>query len=146
MRRAAPKRGMTKRSRTSDRAGNARRGALIIALTGDLGAGKTTFVQGFLKGLGAKGRAASPTFVIMRRHAIPGRKGGAYHIDAYRLKKPADLAALGFDGIAADPGNIILIEWAEKIRKILPRRAAWIRFRHGENPHERGISGGVLHS
>ena len=67
-------------------------GATVLALQGDLGAGKTTFTQGFARGLGIKRRTASPTFIIMRRFAIPAMRGkkqfkNFYHIDAYRFKK-----------------------------------------------------------
>src|SRR5579864_2248672 len=79
-------------------------GAIVLALKGDLGAGKTTFVQGFFRGLGLKKRTPSPTFVIMRRHALPNHKTflNIFHIDAYRLKKAADLQALGMENIFND--------------------------------------------
>ena len=81
-----------------------RRAALVVALQGDLGAGKTTFVQGFLKGLGIKKRATSPTFVIMRRYKIPHPPSAIrhlflHHMDAYRLRKPEDVTPLGFEKI-----------------------------------------------
>ena len=122
--------------------------AAVFALSGGLGAGKTTFVKGFLAGLGARGRAASPTFVIVRRHPLrvsSGRRAtrprtqNAYHIDAYRLKTPGDLAALGFDRILAG-GGAVLIEWAEKVKKLLPKGAVWVSFKHGEKENERRIS------
>lgn len=119
-----------------------RRGATVFALQGDLGAGKTTFVQGFFKGLGLKKRAPSPTFIIMRRHALRGHAGrpatfkNVFHIDAYRLKKAKDLAALDFQEIADDPQNIILIEWADRARGILPKGATWLVFAHGTRGRE----------
>jgi len=118
----------------------ASRGALIFALAGELGSGKTTFVQGFFRGLGLK-RAASPTFIIMRRTALKSRKfKNVFHVDAYRIKKPKELSALGFRDILENPQNIVLIEWAEKIKNILPKRAFWLRFRHGKKENERKIS------
>jgi len=115
-------------------------GALIVALRGDLGAGKTTFVQGFFYGLGLKKRAPSPTFVIMRRHAIRSKKfANVFHLDLYRLKKASDLRVLGFKEILADPRNIILIEWAERARRVLPKTTIWLRFGHGKKENERHI-------
>jgi len=124
------------------------KGAAVIALQGNLGAGKTTFTQGFARGLGIKRRMASPTFIIMRRFAIPrGKKTRAtapfknlYHIDAYRLKKIDSLEPLGLKEIFADPTSLILIEWPEKIKKALPRKTAWLKFAHGKKENERIIT------
>lgn len=90
--------------------------------------------------MGLKKNAPSPTFVIMRRHALKGRRN-LFHIDAYRLKKAADLEALDFGKIVADPANIILIEWADRAKKIMPKGTKWIRFAHGPREHERIIKG-----
>jgi len=95
---------------------------LIIALEGDLGSGKTTFTQGLLRGLDAKGPYTSPTFVIMKKY-----KNNIYHFDAYRANDKAILN-LGWEEIVADPKNIIIIEWADRIKKIIPKTALWIRF------------------
>lgn len=121
--------------------------ATVFALQGELGAGKTTFVQGFLKGLGSKKRATSPTFVLMRRHALAaGRTGGqkrfknVFHIDAYRLKKPEHMAALTLDVILNEPGNILLIEWPEQAKKFLPKNVVWIKFKYGKRENERIIA------
>jgi tRNA threonylcarbamoyladenosine biosynthesis protein TsaE len=116
-------------------------GATVFALQGELGAGKTTFTQGFLKGLGSKKRVTSPTFVLMRRHSVVNKKiKNIFHIDAYRLKKPEHLAALDLDGILNEPRNIILIEWPEQAKKFLPKNTTWIRFKYGKKENERGIS------
>jgi tRNA threonylcarbamoyladenosine biosynthesis protein TsaE len=98
------------------------KGALIFGLIGELGAGKTTFIQAFAKGLKIKGRLTSPTFVLMKRYK------NLYHIDCYRIKNPKDILDLDFREIISDPQNIIMIEWAEKIKKILPRGTIWIKF------------------
>jgi tRNA threonylcarbamoyladenosine biosynthesis protein TsaE len=120
--------------------------AIVIALQGDLGAGKTTFTQGFIKGLGVKQRVISPTFVIMKRFKVAGsaasKKMGfknVYHIDAYRIKKPDALEVFGLKEIFADPANIVLIEWPEKIKKILPKTAVWLKFEHAKKENERTI-------
>lgn len=116
-----------------------REGALTLALQGDLGAGKTTFVQGFFKGLGIKTRAVSPTFIIFRKHKIPGGKKFkfVYHMDAYRLKNEAELNPLGFDEIINNPANILLVEWADNIKKAIPKNAGWIILDHGKNQGHR---------
>ncbi len=117
------------------------RGAIIIALQGDLGAGKTTFTQGFARGLGIKRRLISPTFVIMRRYAIPTTQKfkHLYHIDAYRLKNPDGLETLGLKAIFSDSMAIVLVEWPENIKKVIPGNAMQINFAHGKNEHERMI-------
>jgi len=123
--------------------------AYVLALAGELGAGKTTFVQGFFKGLGIKVRATSPTFIIFRRHSIPsyashGSKVISYksvfHMDAYRLSGDKDLAPLGFEEIINDPKNILLVEWAGNIRNALPGETKWIEFSHGKKASERVLT------
>ncbi len=93
----------------------------IVCLYGDLGAGKTTLVQGIAKGLGIKKRLVSPTFILMRRY------GRLHHIDLYRLEDPAEIKALGLDELWQDPANILLIEWPEKIVNTLPRQRREVR-------------------
>ncbi|MBI2196410.1 tRNA (adenosine(37)-N6)-threonylcarbamoyltransferase complex ATPase subunit type 1 TsaE [Candidatus Daviesbacteria bacterium] len=105
----------------------------VFALTGELGAGKTIFVQGFAKGLGIKDKIISPTFVLIRQHTIPFSRKILYHIDLYRLDKAADLKNLGLLEIWSDPNNIVLIEWAERIKDFLPLDAVKINIRKGEN-------------
>ena len=110
----------------------------IFALVGDLGAGKTTFVQAFLKALGVKGRVMSPTFVIMRSYKLKdGRK--AYHLDGYRIKKDKEFIDLGFKELIKDSNNIILIEWADRVKKLLPPGTIWLKFEHSKNSRERVI-------
>ncbi|MFH1575769.1 MAG: tRNA (adenosine(37)-N6)-threonylcarbamoyltransferase complex ATPase subunit type 1 TsaE [Candidatus Nealsonbacteria bacterium] len=96
--------------------------AIVVGLRGDLGGGKTTFLQGFTKGLGIKEKVLSPTFIIMRR------RGNFYHIDAYRLQGTRDLLKLGFKKNLADPKNVVVVEWADKIKKIMPSHTVWIDF------------------
>lgn len=121
-------------------------GAAIIALHGDLGAGKTTFVQGFMKALGVKNHITSPTFLIVRKYEIstPLKVGlthyhHAYHLDLYRIQNPKELSDLGFKKILQDSRAIILIEWPERAKKALPENAIWINFEHGKNEKERII-------
>jgi tRNA threonylcarbamoyladenosine biosynthesis protein TsaE len=103
--------------------------AVVIGLKGDLGGGKTTFTQGFAKGLGIKDKILSPTFVILKRFQIKSKQfKNFYHIDCYRLKDEKDLLELGFEEVISDPENIVLIEWPEKIKKILPKDTIIIEF------------------
>jgi tRNA threonylcarbamoyladenosine biosynthesis protein TsaE len=103
--------------------------AIIIALEGELGSGKTTFLQGFAKGLGIKDKILSPTFVLMKKYQIPNTKYQFYHIDCYRIKKPKELLTLGFEEIISNPKNIVAIEWAEKVAKLLPKENIVLDFR-----------------
>lgn len=94
----------------------------VVALYGNLGAGKTTFVQGLAKGLGIKKRIISPTFVIVRTYRILNNKSGIrnlYHIDLYRLENEKELQELGLGEILNDKNAIIAIEWAEKLGSLL---------------------------
>jgi len=105
--------------------------ALVLGLEGDLGGGKTTFLQGFARGMGIKQRIVSPTFVIMRRYKIQDTKYKIqkfYHIDCYRIKKPKEILDLGFEEIISDPQNIVAVEWVDKIRRIMPKNTIWIKF------------------
>jgi len=103
--------------------------AIVIGLEGGLGGGKTSFVQGFAKGLGVKEKILSPTFVIMKRFAIQNlRFINLYHFDCYRIEKPSELLELGFKKIIQNPNNIVIIEWADKVKKLLPPDASRIRF------------------
>ena len=108
--------------------------ALVISLEGDLGAGKTTFVQGFGKFLGVKERIQSPTFVIMRIY----HPHNFIHVDAYRLKSK-DFKAIGWKDFVKNKNNIILVEWGNKIKNILPKNSLRIIFKHGKNYSERKI-------
>lgn len=123
--------------------------ACVVALSGDLGAGKTTFAQGFANGLGIKHRIVSPTFLIFRRYSITASPKGSrgniahrkhlYHIDLYRIHSSKELSSLGFKSILYSPSNIVLIEWADKIKKILPKNTIWLKFEHGKKENERII-------
>ena len=103
--------------------------ARVLALTGDLGAGKTTFVQGFARALGVKEPVLSPTFVIQKSFKLP-RGGVLYHIDCYRLKDAGELRELGWQDIVSDSKNIVLVEWADRVKSALPKDALRISFSH----------------
>jgi len=99
----------------------------ILGLKGNLGSGKTTFIQGFAKGLGIKDRILSPTFVILKRFKIKDKN--FYHIDCYRIKSPKEILDLGFKEIISNSQNIVAIEWADKIKKIMPKDTIWLKFK-----------------
>ena len=105
----------------------------VFALSGELGSGKTTFVQGFAKGLGIKEKIISPTFVLVRQHKIPKTKKTLYHIDLYRLEDGEQIKALGLKEIWQNPESIVVIEWAEKIKELLPKKAVLIYFEKLDN-------------
>jgi tRNA threonylcarbamoyladenosine biosynthesis protein TsaE len=103
---------------------------VVIVLNGELGAGKTTFLQGFAKGLDIKQKIQSPTFLIMNRFRIRSEKfKNFYHFDCYRLDSEKDLEFLDFKKIISDPENIICIEWGNKIKKVLPKNTIKIDFK-----------------
>jgi tRNA threonylcarbamoyladenosine biosynthesis protein TsaE len=115
--------------------------AFVLALEGDLGGGKTTFLQGFAKGLGIKDKILSPTFVILKRLKITKVKSqkskikdtnqkfeNFYHLDCYRIQNPKEILNLDFKKIISDSHNVIAIEWAERIRKILPKDTLILKF------------------
>lgn len=107
--------------------------ALVLALSGELGAGKTTFTQGFMKGLGVRRRIQSPTFVVFKKFSIPAKKSPfatVIHVDAYRLNNARELRVLGFADELKKPKNIILIEWPERVKGIIPKHHIRISFSH----------------
>lgn len=116
-----------------------RRGASVVALEGNLGSGKTTFVQGFARALGVRENVLSPTFVLMKVYQLAKAQKFKHliHIDCYRLDSPKDLLHLGFKNLLKDKDTIILVEWADRVRSLIPRSAFWIKFKHREHPHER---------
>lgn len=112
--------------------------AILLALTGELGSGKTTFVQGIAEGLGIRKRVISPTFIILRKYQA--QSFDFFHIDLYRLDENIDkeLANIGFYEIIENPRNFIVVEWAEKAKEVIPDFAQWINFFH-KSQNERSI-------
>lgn len=102
--------------------------ALIFCLEGELGAGKTTFMQGVAKELGIKEVISSPTFLLMKRYDIDynGFKH-LYHFDFYRTKS---VGGLDFKRVISDPENLVFIEWGSNIKKYLPSNCYWIFFEY----------------
>ncbi len=108
------------------------RGGEIFALEGDLGAGKTKFIQGLAKGLGVKEKINSPTFNIIKVYKIKDNKQikSFYHVDTYRLQSDEDLINLGALEFLKDSQAVIAIEWPEKIKKLLSKQAKTIKIKH----------------
>lgn len=102
----------------------------IIALQGNLGAGKTVFVKGVARVLGIEETITSPTFVIEKMYTLPEGKPWKklIHIDAYRLQSEEELSSIDWVNIATDPNNLIVMEWPEQVGMGVPDRAVWIEF------------------
>ena len=98
----------------------------VLALSGDLGAGKTHFVKGLAAGLGTAASVTSPTFTLI--HEYPGGRLPLYHFDFYRLESEDDLLRIGFDDYL-DAGGVLAIEWAEKFSALLPSHTRHFDFR-----------------
>ena len=105
------------------------KGGEVIALVGDLGTGKTTFMQGLSRGLGIHDRILSPTFILMRGY-MGKNKINLYHLDLYRLESPADkdLKALGIEEFWTRPENVVVVEWADRAPTSFPKGTTWIYF------------------
>ena len=98
------------------------KGATLVTLTGELGAGKTVFVKSAAKALGIGEIVTSPTFVLEKIYLLP--EGNPFkrlvHIDAYRLGKGSDLAPLGFDELMKERDSLVMLEWPERVADALP--------------------------
>lgn len=117
--------------------------ALVLTLTGELGSGKTTFLQGLAEGVGVKQRIISPTFILLRKYNIlldshvgydiQGSKPflkGFYHMDLYRLEGDVNeqLLELGYEEFVNEPQNLIAVEWAEKASGVYPDDLLWLKY------------------
>jgi tRNA threonylcarbamoyladenosine biosynthesis protein TsaE len=111
----------------------------IFCLYGDLGMGKTTFVQGFAQELGITTRLLSPTFIIVRRHILHATGRCLYHLDLYRLANEKSLEDLGIQEIFEGQQHIVVVEWAERLGSFLPKSRVDIRFNKGNTDVERRI-------
>lgn len=109
--------------------------AAVVGLQGELGSGKTSFVQGVARALGVEERVTSPTFILERVYKLPVPKADEakfshlIHIDAYRLEGAHELSQIGFDELASDPANLILIEWPERVAGALPKDIITLKFK-----------------
>ncbi len=97
----------------------------VLALAGDLGAGKTHFTKGLAEGLGVEADVTSPTFTLV--HEYPGGRLPLVHIDLYRLEEPTEVLGIGLDDYLAGDG-VTVIEWADKFEALMPPDVRWVRF------------------
>lgn len=113
--------------RVGMRLGNLLRRGDVVCLQGDLGAGKTTLVQGVARGWGTLDAVSSPTFIIVNVYRRPN-DGRLFHMDAYRLDSAPEAAELDLEGMLAQ--GSLLVEWPERIQRILPDERIWISFEY----------------
>ena len=108
------------------------KGREVIGLIGDLGSGKTTFTKGIAEGLGIKELITSPTFVILKQYdgRIENRKIEVIHIDAYRAETPDDIKSVGIEDYFGRDDVVVVVEWAEKVKEILPKSTIYIEFKY----------------
>lgn len=99
----------------------------VVALSGDLGAGKTTLVQSICRGYGVTDDVTSPTFALVHQYAAA--RSPVYHLDLFRLESPADLTNLAFDDILGDHA-VVLVEWPERAGSRLPDMRISILLEH----------------
>ncbi len=102
-------------------------GGETLALSGNLGAGKTTFTKMLLKAAGVRKNVTSPTFVLMLPYKT--KDCTFYHMDLYRIGSYKDVAALGVEDLWNKKQNVFVIEWAEKIKKKLPAKTIYLNFK-----------------
>ena len=117
----------------------------VVALVGDLGAGKTALTQGLGRGLGVEGPVTSPTFALVHDH--PGRRLRLLHADVYRLDDVAEVVDLGLtelvdpgDGDGDGDGAVAVVEWGDKAAPALPADALWARLDFGDDEDERRLT------
>lgn len=101
--------------------------ATVVGFRGDLGSGKTTFIQSVGKILGVSDHMTSPTFVIQKNYPLSGQKfDRLIHIDAYRIENEGELLNLDWEEIISKPENLILVEWPERVQGILPDNTQYV--------------------
>ncbi len=117
-------------------------GPAVVALSGELGSGKTTFTQGLAEALGVKKRVLSPTFVFLRSYPLTDPRFQTFHhFDLYRCESLADAKAIGLPEILKNNDSLVLIEWPEIAQELLPQETKWLRFaKTGENSREIVVS------
>lgn len=120
--------------------GRAAEAPLVVALTGELGAGKTTLVQAICRGYGVTESVTSPTYALV--HEYTAARGGVWHADLYRLAGPADLDALGWDELVSS-NQLGLVEWPERAGNRLPASVVRLDLEHvPDNPERRVLLAG----
>lgn len=116
--------------------GRALRPGELVTFEGELGAGKTTFIQAIVRGLGVTGPATSPTYALVHRYR--GIRGPVFHLDCFRLRSPEEAADLDWEGLVSE-GDVILVEWPERAGAWIPTPSRRFRLRHLADPARRGL-------
>ena len=106
-------------------------GNTVIAFSGELGAGKTTFIQAICRNLGIEVEVNSPTFSLVNEYFTP-EGNSIFHFDLYRIETPEELFDMGYEEYFYS-GSLCLIEWPEKAKKLIPENALWVKIEIGEN-------------
>ncbi|MBA4311565.1 MAG: tRNA (adenosine(37)-N6)-threonylcarbamoyltransferase complex ATPase subunit type 1 TsaE [Chlorobiaceae bacterium] len=109
----------------------------VVALSGDLGTGKTRFIKGICEGLGVAEHVASPTFTIVNEYQGSNLK--IFHFDFYRINSAAELREIGFEEYV-EGGGVCLVEWADRVKEILPAQRFDMTFSLGKDENERIIT------
>jgi len=123
-----------------ERFGRAARPPLVVAIAGDLGAGKTTLVRAICRGYGVRDEVTSPTYALV--HEYQGARGPVYHVDLYRLGSPGELTSIGWYDIISS-NALVLVEWPERAGDLLPASAVPIELEYlPEDPGRRLLLAG----
>lgn len=110
-----------------ERFGRAAHAPLVVGLTGELGAGKTTLVRAICRGYGVDGEITSPTFALVHEYESP--RSPVYHLDLYRLEHESELTNIGWDDVLSS-GGLVLVEWPERAGARMPADAVPIELEH----------------
>lgn len=114
------------------------RHALVVGLVGDLAAGKTTFVQGMMRGFGVTGKITSPTFVLSKTYNVWKKDSvmrRVCHCDFYRLSSRKEVKDIGLKEMLADPKTVVIVEWADRIKGFLKKGSIVLSFKHIKKQH-----------
>ncbi len=124
------------------------RRAIVFALEGEMGVGKTQFTKGLARSMGIEDLVTSPTFALENEYKIPNTKYKLYHFDAWRLENSEEMKALGFEDLIKNK-SVVSIEWAEKVADLIREFddeaiIIWINIRFGDMENDRIISWGNI--
>lgn len=104
---------------------------VVVALVGDLGSGKTTFVQGIANALGIEEPVTSPTFVLWHQYETKNERFPLlHHLDLYRLESENEVLGLGLQELFSQPDGLVIVEWADKFESLFPEKTVWVTFRY----------------